>query len=434
MENALDFSHADFFYNDSENVLTPPSHFNAWVSDPRIQQNFSFFEQQLLAAPCAITRIHSNLDGQDRRVINLTSYNYLGLSTHPEVVEACCEGVRKYGMSAAGSPVLSGTFDLHVKFAKLLSDFKQKEDTVLYSSGLGGNLGALQGLLRKGDLLVLDEKIHKSLIDGGILSSAKMVFFKHNDMQHLNQILEMNKGKRTLVVVEGVYSMDGDLVKLPELTQVTDQYPNVSIYLDEAHSTLMFGKHGRGVAEHFNLEDKVGLSFGTLSKSFGGVGGFVSGDKETIQYLKCYSSPFAFSCAPSPPIVAGLIKSLEVATRDSSLRDKMWENTRYFKKHLEEMGLNLGGTESQVIPIIIGSSDERLFEMAKQMQLAGLLLQPVNFPAVPVNANRFRISMTSQITKAEMDEALNIIQDVIAKKIQKQERTKEEKAWTTISS
>ncbi len=417
MDNALNFSLADFFFNDSPNVLTPPSDFKAWVNDPRIQAGFSFFEQKLLEAPRAVTRVHSNLDGKDRRVINLTSYNYLGLSTHPEVIEACCEGVRKYGMSASGAPLLSGTFDLHLKFAKMLSDFKKKEDTLLYSSGLGGNVGAIQGLLRKGDLLVMDEKIHKSLVDGGTLSGAKMQFFEHNNMEHLNQILEKNKDKRTLVVIEGVYSMDGDLVKLPELVQVTDQYPNVALYIDEAHSTLMFGKNGRGVAEHFNLEKKIGMSFGTLSKSFGGVGGFVSSNKEIIHYLRGYSSPWNFSCAPSPAIIAGLIKSLEVATRDSSLRDKMWENTRYFKKHLEDMKLNLGGTESQVIPIIIGSSGELLFEMARDMQLAGLFLQPVDFPAVPAHARRFRISMTAQITKEEMDEALNIIEDVVAKRM-----------------
>ncbi len=417
MDNALDYSLADFFFNDSKNVLNPPSDFTEWVNDPQIKAGQSFFQQKLLEAPRAVTRVHSNLDGKDRRVINLTSYNYLGLSSHPEVIQACCDGVKKYGMSASGAPLLSGTFDLHIKFAKMLSDFKQKEDTLLYSSGLGGNVGAIQGLLRKGDLLVMDEKIHKSLVDGGTLSGAKMQFFPHNDMEHLNQILEKHKDKRTLVVVEGVYSMDGDLVKLPELVQVMDQYPNAALYVDEAHSTLMFGEHGRGVGEHFNLEKKIGMSFGTLSKSFGGVGGFVSSNKEIIHYLRGYSSPWNFSCAPSPAIIAGLIKSLEVATRDTTLKDKMWENTRYFKKHLEDMNLNLGGTESQVIPIIIGSSGEMLFDMAKEMQLAGLFLQPVDFPAVPAHARRFRISMTSQITKAEMDEALNIIEDVIAKRL-----------------
>lgn len=417
MKNALNFSMADFFFNDNEDVLVPPSDFNDWMSDERIQTAFSFFEQQLLAAPRASTEILSNLDGKKRKVINLTSYNYLGLSSHPEVIEAAIEGVRKYGLGASGAPLLSGTFDLHVRFARMLAEFKEKEDCLLYSSGLGGNLGAIQGLLRKGDMFILDEKCHKSLIDGGTLSGAKMAFFSHNNIEELDALLDKHKGKRILVAVEGVYSMDGDLVKLPEVVEAVERHPNVEIYLDEAHSTLMFGENGRGVAEHFGLEHKIGVSFGTLSKSFGGVGGFICSNANIIRYLKGYSSPFNFSCAPSPPVIAGLIKALEVGTRDSSLRDKMWENTEYFKKNLDSLGLDLGGTESQVIPIIVGSDGRLLFEMATEVQQRGLFLQPVDFPAVPAQSRRFRISVSSQLTKEEIDEACNIIEDVIAKRL-----------------
>lgn len=414
MDNALKFSLADFFFNDSLDVLEPPTDFEEWMQDPRIQAGFSFFEQQLLAAPSTSSEILSNLDGKRRKVINLTSYNYLGLSTHPEVITAAIEGLRKYGLGASGAPLLSGTFDLHVKFARLLADFKQKEDCLLYSSGLGGNLGIMQGILRKGDLLVMDEKSHKSLIDGGTLARAKMRLFDHNNPEHLHRILEENKGKRTLVAVEGVYSMDGDLVRLPEIVEVCSHYPHVRIYIDEAHSTLMFGEKGRGVAEHFGLEDKIGISFGTLSKSFGGVGGFVCANARIIRYLKGYSSPYNFSCAPSPPVVAGLIKALEVATRDSSLKDKLWENTRLFKQNLKDLNLDMGGTESQVIPIIIGSSGELLFEMATAVQKRGLFLQPVDFPAVPAHTRRFRISVSAQLTREQIDEACNIIEDEIA--------------------
>ncbi len=414
MGNILDYSLADFHYNDNPDVLSPPEEFEEWINNDKIKRSFSFFEQQLLAAPKAETEILSNIDNKKRRVINLTSYNYLGLSSHPEVIKAVKEGVEKYGMGASGAPLLSGTFDLHTKFARMLAEFKQKEDCILYSSGLGGNYGAIQGILRKGDVFILDEKCHKSLVDGGTLSGAKMLFFKHNDINSLEMMLEKSKGKRTLVAVEGVYSMDGDLAKLPEIVEVCEQY-NAKIYIDEAHSTLMFGKNGRGVAEHFNVEDKIGVSFGTLSKSFGGVGGFVCSNASLIRYLKCYSSPFNFSCAIAPPIVAGLIKALEIATRDSSLRDKLWENTNYFKKQLLSMNLNLGDTESQVIPIIIGSDGEKLFQMAAEVQKRGLFLQPVDFPAVPANARRFRISVSSQLTKDMIDEACNIIEDVIVK-------------------
>ncbi|MBN1271378.1 MAG: aminotransferase class I/II-fold pyridoxal phosphate-dependent enzyme [Candidatus Aminicenantes bacterium] len=419
MDDPLKFSLADFFYNDNSSVLKPPSDFVEWMSDPRIQAGFSFFEQQLLKAPTAETEILSNLDNKKRRVINLTSYNYLGLSSHPEVIQAAIDGLRKYGLGASGAPLLSGTFDLHVQFARMLAEFKQKEDCILFSSGLGGNLGIMQGILRKGDLLLLDEKGHKSLLDGGKLSGAKVRMFEHNSVEDLARLLDENKDKRILVAVEGVYSMDGDLVKLPEIVELCEPYDNVELLIDEAHSTLMFGENGRGVAEHFGLEDKIGISFGTLSKSFGGVGGFVCSNAGIIRYLKGYASPYNFSCAPSPPIVAGLIKALEVATRDSSLRDKLWENTAYFKKNLDALNLNMGATESQVIPIIIGSSGELLFEMAAEIQKRGLFLQPVDFPAVPAHSRRFRISVSSQLTRENIDEACNIIEDVIARRLRK---------------
>ncbi len=416
MPEALNFSLADFFFNDSENVLDPPSDFEEWINHPDVQRGYGFFEQKLLHAPTVRTEIESRFDGKRRKIINLTSYNYLGLSTHPEVLQAAKEAMDEYGLGASGAPLLSGSFDLHMEFTRRLAEFKQKEDCLLYSSGLGGNLGAIQGLLRKGDAFILDEKCHKSLIDGGTLSGAKMYFFDHNDPQSLEQMLEKTKGKRVLVAVEGVYSMDGDLVKLPEISAVCEAY-NAPIYIDEAHSTLMFGKNGRGVAEHFEMEDKVGVSFGTFSKSFGAVGGFVCSNAKIIRYLKGYSSPWNFSCAPSPPIVGGLMKALEVATRDSSLRDKMWENVRYLKKGLDAMDLDLGGTESQVIPIIIGSSGEKLMKMAYEMQVRGLFLQPVDFPAVPAQSRRFRISVSSQLTKEDMDTVLNIIEEVVAKNV-----------------
>ena len=417
-DQLLNYSLADFFYNDSSNVLEPPSDFERWLSHPGVQLAYRFTGQQLLAAPRTTTEILSALDGKRRRIINLMSYNYLGLSTHPEVLQAAKEALDKYGLGASGAPLLSGTFDLHVEFARRLAEFKQKEDCILFSSGYGGNVGAIQGLLRKGDFAIMDEKCHKSLVDGGTLSGAKMLFFKHNDMNSLEEMLAKCKGKRVLVCVEGVYSMDGDLVKLPEVVEICERY-QAPIMIDEAHSTLMFGQNGRGVAEHFGLEHKIGLSFGTLSKSFGGVGGFICSNARIIRYLRGYASPWNFSCAISPPIVAGLMKALEVATRDSSLRDRLWENTAYLKKHLLAMGLDLGETESQVIPIIIGSSGELLLTLAAEIQKRGLFLQPVDFPAVPAHSRRFRISVSAQLTKEEMDEALNIIEDVIAKALKK---------------
>ena len=292
-DKILNFSLADFFFNDNPDVLGAPPDFDEWMDHPVVRQGFSFFEQELLDAPRVQTRVRSNLDGQERNIINLTSYNYLGLSTHPEVIQAAKDALDKYGLGSSGAPLLSGTLDIHVELARRLAKFKQKEDCILFSSGLGANVGSIQGIVRKGDYLVMDEKVHKSLIDGGTLSGAKMLFFAHNDMDNLQMMLEKAKGKRTLVVVEGVYSMDGDLPRLPEILDLCEQY-GAGSYIDEAHSTLMFGKNGRGVAEHFDVEDRIGVSFGTLSKSFGGVGGFVCATKGLIRYLKGYASPWNF--------------------------------------------------------------------------------------------------------------------------------------------
>ena len=274
MSDVLNYSLADFHYTDNPDVLSPPEDFVEWMNHPKVQAGFSFFEQQLLAAPKVSTEILSKLDNQKRKIINLTSYNYLGLSTHPEVIQAAKEALDYYGLGASGAPLLSGTFDLTSKFAARLAEFKQKDDCLLYSSGYGGNVGAIQGLMRKGDILILDEKCHKSLVDGGTLAQVKMLFFEHNNPESLDIMLEKAKGKRTMVGVEGVYSMDGDLAQLDKIVEVCEQH-KAPIYIDEAHSTLIFGENGRGVAEHFGLEDKMGISFGTLSKSFGGVGGFV---------------------------------------------------------------------------------------------------------------------------------------------------------------
>ncbi|HJP29910.1 MAG TPA: aminotransferase class I/II-fold pyridoxal phosphate-dependent enzyme [Candidatus Latescibacteria bacterium] len=414
MQDAHRYSLEDFYFSDSADVLVPPEDFDTWLADPTIRQSFSFFEQPLLGKPDATTEIVSHIDGQRRRVINLTSYNYLGLSTHPEVLQAAREALDQYGLGAAGAAVLSGTYDLHVEFARRLAAFKQQEDCLLFSGGLAGNYGAIQGILRRGDVLLLDEKSHQSLIDGGTLSRAKVAFFKHNDAESLAEALEAHRGKRTLVVVEGVYSMDGDLADLPAIVDVCAAF-DASVYIDEAHSTLMFGENGRGVAEHFGLEDKMGVTFGTLSKSFGGVGGFVCANRGLIRYMKAYSTPYIFSCACSPPVIGGCMKALEIATRDTTLRDRLWANVDVFRSQLAAMRLNLGQSASQVIPIIIGSSAETLYTMAAQLQCRGVFLQPIDYPAVPAETRRFRLSVNAQLSRAEIDEACNIIEDVVAR-------------------
>ncbi len=413
-DDILKFSLADFTYNDSDHVLEPPADFETWINDPRVEVATSFFEQPLEDAPTPRTTVDRGSTGNSRDMINLTSYNYLGLSTHPEVLEAAEEAMHKYGVGASGAAMLSGTFDQHKKFARELADFKGREDCMLFPSGYAGNVGAIQALMQRGDALIMDGKCHRSIVDGVELSGAKLWTFDHNDPESLDAMLERTSDQRQLVVVEGVYSMDGDLADLPPLVDVCKAH-DAPIYVDEAHSTLLFGDQGKGVAEHFGVEDDMGIDFGTLSKSFGGIGGFVCADANIIRYMKCYASPFQFSCALPPPIVAAMRKSLEVATRDNTLRDQLWHNVDRFRTNLEALNLDLGESKSQVIPIIIGSDGEKLMELAMAAQQRGLYLQPIDFPAVEAHARRFRISVSAQLTDDDIDEACNIIEDVIAR-------------------
>lgn len=412
MRDAYRFSLEDFFFSDSESIAEPPSDFDAWVESPETQACFAFFEQPFLAGPDATTTLRSNLDDQRRTVINLTSYNYLGLSTHPEVLHAAREALDRYGLGAAGAPVLSGTYDLHQEFASKLAAFKGYDDCVLFSGGAAANYGAIQGLLRRGDQLVLDRRAHQSLIDGGNMAKARLHFFDHNDAESLAQTLEGCKGKRSLVAVEGVYSMDGDLGDLPALLDVCEAF-GVPMYVDEAHSAFLFGETGRGVAEHFGVDDRIPISFGTMSKVLGGVGGFVCADRRLTRYLKAYSTPWIFSCACSPPVVAGCMKALEIASSSDTLRQRLWHNVDRFRSQLASLGLNLGESQSQIIPIIIGSSAADLFGLAGELQKRGLFLQPVDFPAVPADSRRFRLSVSAQLTDAQIDEACGIIETVI---------------------
>ncbi len=413
-DEILKFSLADFTYNDSRDVLTPPGDFDTWADDPRISVAMSFFEQPLQEAPTPRTTLGHRLSGEQRPMINLTSYNYLGLSTHPEVVQAAVEALEVYGVGASGAAMLSGTFDQHEAFCEELAEFKGTGGCMLFPSGYAGNLGAIQALMQKGDVLVIDSKCHRSIVDGAKLAGARLATFEHNDPASLDQQLERFEGKRRMVVVEGVYSMDGDVADLPALLEVCEAH-EVPLYLDEAHSTLVFGETGKGLSEHFGVEGRVGVHFGTLSKSFGGIGGFVCADERLIRYMKCYASPFQFSCALPPAVVAAMRKSLEVARRDETLRRRLWRNVERFRENLEVLNLDLGDSCSQVIPIIVGANGEELITMAMAAQERGLYLQPIDFPAVEAHARRFRISVSAQLTEADIDEACNVIEDVVAR-------------------
>jgi 8-amino-7-oxononanoate synthase len=410
MGREAESSLADFYFSDSEDPLVPPEAFTRWCEEGAWAM--SLYEPQMHGA--VRPRMEISRAGVKSKVVNLSSYNYLGLATHPEVVEAAQRALRDYGTGACGSPLLSGMTDMHKELEHKLAAFTGREDCILFNSGFAGGMGTLTGLLRKGDVAILDAKSHLCSIDGAKLAKAKLVFFDHNDPDSLDQVLTETEGQRRLIVVEGVYSMDGDTADLPRLLPVAERH-GVGVLIDEAHSILVYGQHGRGVVEHYNCEERIGLQFATFSKAFAGAGSFTVGPRKLLQYMRYYINMYGFSCALPPSVIAGVSKALDVATRDNSLREALWANTRYFRERALAIGLNLGESTSQVVPVIIGSDRGRLYELTRELHARGLFLAPVDYPSVPEDGLRFRVAITAAHTREDLDLALQILEDTVVR-------------------
>lgn len=405
---AARYSLADFHAGESDNLLVPPPDYAEWRRASVWAT--SLYERSLLGAP--IPRTFVDLNGMRHPVLNFASYNYLGLARHPETVAAAKAALDKYGTGACGSPLLSGMTDVARDLEKRLSSFLGRESTMLFNSGFGGALGAMEGLLRKGDVAVVDSKAHMCLLDGARLSGAQIVTFDHNDAAALEGALVKTRGKRRLVVVEGIYSMDGDTADLPNLLPVAERF-GAPVLIDEAHSILTMGKTGRGAAEHFGMEDRIGLKYATFSKAFASVGGFVSGRAETLDYMRYYANPYGFSCALPPAVAAATLAALDVATRDDTLRSRLSGNATYFRHQLHSLGLNTGESTTHVVPIVIGPHRQLLYMLSHAMLGRGLFLAPVDFPSVPEDQVRFRCSITAAHTKKDLDEALDILEKTV---------------------
>src|SRR5437763_1463144 len=401
------FSLSDFLVGDSKDPLKPPPIFTKWHQAG--EWAIELYEPEMLAPAGARTTL--NYGGKPRPVINLCSYNYLGLANHPEVIAAAHEALRTHGMGACGSPMLSGMTDLHRELERRVAKFLKREDAMLFNSGFGGALGTISGLLRKTDVALLDNRSHLSLRDGAVLSRCRTEKFEHNDPASLDVALSRHKGRRQLVIVEGIYSMDGDFGNLKELLAVAESH-GASVFIDEAHSMLGCGTHGRGAAEKFGVEDRVPLLYGTFSKAFGALGGFVAGSKETLQYLRFYAHPYVYTCALTPEVIAALLKALELGTTQPELRTQLWENADYFHAQLRGLGLNTGASTTYVMPIVIGDR-ELMYRLGQELRQRGLWVAPVDYPAVPQNKICFRACVTAKHTRADLDEALNILADTL---------------------
>jgi 8-amino-7-oxononanoate synthase len=398
---------SNFLAGESSDPLQAPASFTTWM---RVGAwAVELYEPELLATADARTTI--TYGGKSRAVINLCSYNYLGLANHPEVLAAAHEALRTHGLGACGSPMLSGMTDLHRELERRVAQFLGREDAMLFNSGFGGALGTISGLLRKTDVALLDNRSHLSLRDGAVLSRCRTEKFEHNDPASLDTALSRQKGRRQLVIVEGIYSMDGDFGNLKELTDVAQAH-GASVFIDEAHSMLACGEHGRGAAEMFGVEDRVPLVYGTFSKAFGALGGFVAGSKDTLQYLRFYAHPYVYSCALPPVVIAAILKALELGTTQPELRAQLWQNADYFHAQLRGLGLDTGKSTTYVMPIVIGDR-ELMYRLGHELRQRGLWVAPVDYPAVPQNRICFRACVTAKHTRADLDEALNILEDTL---------------------
>jgi 8-amino-7-oxononanoate synthase len=348
------------------------------------------------------------VDHEGRELVMLGSNNYLGLTSHPEVKEAAALALAIYGTGSAGSRLLNGTLDLHVQLEARLAEFMRREAALTFSTGFQVNLGVLSCLLGRSDVAILDALDHACIIDGCRLGFGKTYKFRHNDMEDLEKKLQVVPGDRgVLIVVDGVFSMEGDLANLPRIAELARRH-GVRLMVDDAHGLGVFGENGRGTAEHFGLEHEVDLVMGTFSKSLATVGGFVAGDACVIDHIKHTARSEIFSAAPPPASVAAALKALEIVEREPERRKRLWENTDYMKRELLGLGFDTGESASPVIPLVIGP-DMTAYRMTMRLQEEGVFVNPVVSPAVPEGRAMIRTSYMATHTREHLDRSLEAL-------------------------
>lgn len=343
------------------------------------------------------------VDGKE--MIMVGSNNYLGLINHPRVMKAAQEAVDRYGVATCGSRFLNGTLDIHVELERRLAKFIKKDAALAFSTGFQTNQGIISTLVGKGDAVITDRMVHASIIDACRLSFGEAYKFKHNDMADLKRILSsLGKEKRKLIVVDGVFSMEGDLANLPEIVDLAKKY-KARIMVDDAHGIGVMGKNGRGTAEHFGVEDDVDLVMGTFSKSFASLGGFVAGEKKVITYVKHFARSLIFSASITPASVATVLTTLDIIETEPERRERLWQITERMKSGFQAMGYNTGETETPIIPVIIGD-DNTTFMLWKFLREEGIFTNPVIYPAVPKGQTLIRTSYSATHTDEELDTVL----------------------------
>lgn len=339
-----------------------------------------------------------------KEVVNLASNNYLGLATHPRLIGAAMKATKKYGVGAGAVRTIAGTLSIHKAFEEKLAWFKQTEATLVFQSGFTSNLGVIEPLLNKGDLIISDALNHASIIDGIRLSKADKKIYAHSDMDELETILKSSDGYQLkLIITDGVFSMDGDIARLPEIVKLAEKY-GACVMVDDAHASGVLGDHGRGSVDHFHLHGRVDIQVGTLSKAVGVLGGYVAGNRKLIDYLIHRGRPFLFSTAHPPAVVAANMEAIDVILEED-LQEKLWENTRYFKDGLNQLGFNTGHSETPITPVIIGEGSLAV-AFSEALLQEGVFCTGITFPTVPKGKARVRTMIMATHTREDLDSAL----------------------------
>ncbi|WP_264739130.1 glycine C-acetyltransferase [Cytobacillus firmus] len=348
-----------------------------------------------------------------RELINLSSNNYLGLATDERLKKSAIEAIEKYGVGAGAVRTINGTLELHTKLEEKLAEFKHTEAAIAYQSGFNCNMAAISAVMDKNDAILSDELNHASIIDGCRLSKAKIIRVNHSDMEDLRakakEAKESGQYNKIMIITDGVFSMDGDIAKLPEIVEIAEEFDLIT-YVDDAHGSGVLGK-GAGTVKHFGLSDKIDFQIGTLSKAIGVVGGYVAGKKDLIDWLKVRSRPFLFSTSLTPADVAASTKAIELLMESTELNEKLWENANYLKDGLKKLGFDIGDSETPITPCIVGD-EVKTQEFSKKLNEEGVYAKSIVFPTVPRGTGRVRNMPSAAHTKEMLDQAISIYEKV----------------------
>ena len=349
-------------------------------------------------------KAHASID--HRSVVNLSSNNYLGLTTHPRLRERALEATRTLGVGSGSVRTIAGTMSIHMELERRLAEFKRTEATVVFQSGFTANAGTVSSILGKDDFIISDELNHASIIDGARLSRATIKVFPHRDAKAARAIVqELPRERRRLIISDGVFSMDGDLGALPALCDVADEF-NCIMMVDDAHASGVFGSHGRGTIDHFGLHGRVDIQVGTLSKAIGALGGYVAGSRALIEFLYHRARPFLFSTSHPPAVAASCLAAIDVLESEPELIERLWDNTRFFKSGLQSLGFDTGASESPITPVIVGDAALAM-KLSDVLFENGVFAQGIGFPTVARGKARVRTIVTATHTRDELQFALD---------------------------